>query len=99
MPYKSGFEWDEDKRQANIAKHGVDFLRAALIFDGPVVQRIDDRFEYEEIRMISLGLSEGMVYRVIHTERDSRQRIISAQKANRNEQEIFYRSVFGGGNP
>ncbi len=28
------FEWDENKRQQNLAKHGVDFLRAALVFDG-----------------------------------------------------------------
>ena len=28
------FEWDEDKRQSNIAKHGIDFDRAATLFDG-----------------------------------------------------------------
>jgi uncharacterized protein len=27
------FEWDETKRRSNIAKHGIDFLRARLIFD------------------------------------------------------------------
>jgi len=27
------FEWDEDKNQANIAKHGIGFERAQQIFD------------------------------------------------------------------
>jgi uncharacterized protein len=32
------FEWDEDKRRANIAKHGIDFIDVAALFDGrPVV--------------------------------------------------------------
>jgi len=29
------FEWDEAKRHANIAKHGVDFLDAPEMFEGP----------------------------------------------------------------
>jgi uncharacterized DUF497 family protein len=34
------FEWDEDKRAGNVARHGIDFLRAGLLFDGrPVVTR------------------------------------------------------------
>jgi len=28
------FEWDEEKRLSNIAKHGFDFIRAARLFDG-----------------------------------------------------------------
>jgi len=32
------FEWDEAKRLANLEKHGVDFLRAQMLFDGrPVI--------------------------------------------------------------
>jgi uncharacterized DUF497 family protein len=29
-----GFEWDEEKRLSNIAKHGFDFIRAARLFGG-----------------------------------------------------------------
>jgi uncharacterized DUF497 family protein len=32
------FEWDEPKRLANLAKHGVDFAAAKLIFEGPTVE-------------------------------------------------------------
>ena len=28
------FEWDEEKRLSNIAKHGIDFLRVRELFDG-----------------------------------------------------------------
>ena len=31
------FEWDEAKRVSNYQKHGVDFLEAALIFEGDVL--------------------------------------------------------------
>ena len=91
------FEWDDDKRRENIRKHGVDFLRVALIFKGPVVQFEDDRLAYGEERTVSLSLALGTVYRVVSTVRENRIRIISAQKANRHEQEIYYRSIFDEG--
>ncbi|WP_244505010.1 BrnT family toxin [Pelagibacterium luteolum] len=40
------FEWDPAKDRANIEKHGVGFATAVLIFDGPVLSAIDDRFDY-----------------------------------------------------
>ncbi len=38
------FEWDENKRNYNLEKHGIDFIDAILIFDDP------DRIEFENIR-------------------------------------------------
>ena len=35
-------EWDEQKRHTNIAKHGVDFVAAARVFDGPILE-VEDR--------------------------------------------------------
>ena len=32
------FEWDESKRQANLAKHHIDFRDAKRVFDGPVFE-------------------------------------------------------------
>jgi len=34
-------EWSESKRFANINKHGVDFIDAALIFENPVIESVD----------------------------------------------------------
>ncbi|MFZ4541968.1 MAG: BrnT family toxin [Rickettsiales bacterium] len=49
------FEWDETKRQANLAKHGVDFRLAALVFAGPTLEAPDEREDYGEDRTIALG--------------------------------------------
>jgi uncharacterized protein len=90
------FEWNETKRAANIRKHGVDFRRASLIFENPTLESIDEREAYGEERIIALGIAKGTVYRVVYTKRQSRVRIISAQKASKREREIFYRSIFAG---
>ncbi|WP_438751793.1 BrnT family toxin [Pararhizobium sp. O133] len=37
------FEWDDDKNAANLLKHGLSFDEARLIFDGPVLSKIDAR--------------------------------------------------------
>jgi len=49
------FEWDEDKTAQNLAKHGVSFLAAAEIFANEIIERIDDREDYGELRFIALG--------------------------------------------
>jgi uncharacterized DUF497 family protein len=36
-------EWDEQKRHTNLAKHGVDFIAAARVFDGPILEIEDHR--------------------------------------------------------
>ncbi len=63
------FEWDENKRGVNLAKHRVDFADAAQIFERSVVTRIDDRRDYSEERLISLGISDGDCFVVVHTRR------------------------------
>ena len=49
------FEWNEEKRQANLVKHGVDFRQMPELFDGPTVEAVDDRFNYGETRTNCLG--------------------------------------------
>lgn len=88
------FEWDERKAQANLAKHGVSFLTAAEVFGNEILERIDNRKDYGETRMIALGRVDAEVYRVVFTWRnENRIRIISAQKAGRDEREIYYRAT------
>jgi uncharacterized DUF497 family protein len=85
------FEWDATKASANLDKHGVSFLTAAEIFGNEIMERIDDREDYGEIRFIALGRVDADVFRVVFTWRsESLIRIISAQKASRNEREIYY---------
>lgn len=88
------FEWDESKRLANIRKHGVDFIDMPLLFKNPMLESIDDREHYGEERVTALGAANGTVFRIVFTLRQSRIRIISAMKAGKNDQEIYYRSVY-----
>ena len=39
----TGFEWDEDKSNANLIKHGIDFEDASEVFYGPVIVRASNR--------------------------------------------------------
>ena len=48
-------EWDEQRRHTNIAKHGVDFVAAARVFDGPILEVEDRRRDYGEMRFLALG--------------------------------------------
>ena len=61
------FEWDEEKARANLAKHRVSFLTAAEIFADEIMERIDDREDYGEVRFIALGRVNTEVYRVVFT--------------------------------
>jgi uncharacterized DUF497 family protein len=79
------FEWDPKKREANLEKHGIDFLRAVRIFDGFVLERPDTRQEYGELRVIGIGRVEGLIVTVVFTVREGAIRIISARRANRGE--------------
>lgn len=83
------FEWDEKKRQTNIQKHEIDFVRAARIFQNPVLERIDDRADYGEKRIIALGHSNREFVVVVYTWRGEARRIISAWKAGTEEQGIY----------
>ena len=84
------FEWDEDKNQGNIAKHGIGFERASRIFQGPTLDWIDDRDDYGEERIVSIGMIEGvLVLVVVHTDREGVTRIISARPAKRPERKRY----------
>lgn len=89
------FEWDEAKAKLNLEKHGVSFLTAAAIFLNERLERVDDREDYGEVRWIALGRVDIEVYRVVYTWRNENLvRIVSAQRASKDEQEIYYREVF-----
>lgn len=90
-----GFEWDEEKRDANIKKHGVDFVRAAKIFHNPVLETSDDREDYGENRIIALGHWPEYFIVTVYTWRGENRRIISAWKAGRDEKENYYKTVYG----
>jgi uncharacterized DUF497 family protein len=82
-------EWDEAKNRSNFAKHGLDFEDAEQVFSGPCVTFEDDRFDYGEERLITLGLLADRLVVIAHAPRGDSTRIISMRKANRREKKIY----------
>jgi len=86
------FEWDDIKDAENVRRHGVSFAQAALAFRDPfAVEWFDLREAYGEERIILLGMTGNQVLTVVYTERAERIRIISARRATKNEQDLYYR--------
>ncbi len=91
------YEWDEAKNRTNSAKHGLNFADADQVLTGPCVTFVDDRFDYGEERLITLGLLAGRVVIIAHAPRGNDiTRIISMRKANRREQKIFQKRLGKG---
>jgi uncharacterized DUF497 family protein len=85
--------WDEAKRMENLRKHGIDFMEADALFEGPTITLEDDRFAYGEQRFVTFGFSEGQVLAVVHTEQDEEIRVISMRKATRREEQSYFSSL------
>ena len=86
------FTWDEAKAKANLAKDGVSFELATLIWDDPLHVVIPDRIEAGEERWHAIGLAGPVVVLVaVHTYPvgEGRVRIIGARKATRHERHRY----------
>jgi len=85
------FEWNEDKRAINFKKHGIDFPLAAKVFlDADRIERIDHRKDYGETRYQTIGRAKRMILFIVYTRRgDDLFRLISARRANKNEQKAY----------
>ena len=86
------FEWDPDKAERNLRKHGVSFEVAATVFDDPLhLSMTDPVSSIKEERWITVGRSvDHRVVLVVQTYRlqrgdDEVIRIISARAATRKE--------------
>jgi uncharacterized DUF497 family protein len=87
------YEWDEAKRQSNIQKHGIDFVGIEKAFVGTTLTILDDRFDYGELRFITLGILTGRVVVIAHTETPEVIRIISVRKATKNEEANYFQEI------
>ena len=88
------FTWDEEKRQHTLDERGLDFAQAHKVFDGATFTFEDTRFDYGEQRFVTLGLLNNVVV-IVHTETVEEIRIISMRKANKHEQELYFRNLYG----
>ena len=84
-------EFDQDKRDQTLRERGLDFARAAEVFEGVYFTGRDERFESEEERFITIGHLDTRLVVLVWTPRDKVRRIISMRKANDREK-AFYKS-------
>ncbi len=92
------FAWDPDKSESNLLERGFDFDFASLIFEGPTLERADDREDYGEARIVAIGLVEDLALTVVYTDRrqesgDTVRRIISARRSSSREREAYNETV------
>jgi uncharacterized protein len=88
------YGWDPKKNRRNVALHGVAFEDAVRIFEGPTLERVDDRFEYGEVRVYAVGIVNGVEITLIYTDVSrTERRIISAWRAERHEREAYWKTV------
>jgi hypothetical protein len=88
------FTWDPRKDRANVLRHGIAFQDAVRIFDGPTLEKVDDRFDYSEIRVYAVGLVEGLEITVIYTDlSNDERRIISAWRSEPHERRAYWKAL------
>ncbi len=89
------FEWDDKKNASNVRKHGVSFEEAKTVFfDENAIEFDDPDHSFQEERFILLGISQSLNVSVVcHCYRtvESKIRIISARKATKKEQNVYFR--------
>jgi len=90
------YSWDENKNRRNVTLHGIAFEDAARIFDGPTVEKTDDRFDYGETRVYAIGVVNGLEITVIYADwGEEERRIISAWRSEAHERRHYWRNVEG----
>lgn len=89
------FEWNEKKNRENQKKHRVSFEEAQTVFlDEDAIQFGDPDHSKDEDRFIMLGMSFRLRVLIVchcYREDDATIRIISARRANKKEQSVYWR--------
>jgi uncharacterized protein len=85
------FEWNPEKAEANLKKHGVAFEEAETVFSDPLSLTVPDpKHSTAENRFIITGFSEKQRQLVVaHTDRGDKIRIISARLATPGEKRKY----------
>lgn len=92
------FEWDENKNQANLRKHGISFSRACEVFADPNHLSVIENYYDGEERWRTLGMTKDfLAVVVISVYRDTENieviRIVSARRADRRERSAYVRAI------
>lgn len=91
LGHPEAFEWDLDKAESNLQKHGLAFEDAIRVFYWPTLDTLTIR--RGELRVMSIGVVEGVEVTVVYVVRGTTFRIISARRASKDERQA-YRAAF-----
>lgn len=84
------FEFDEQKSQENLEKHGIDFVSAQELGSDPYLVEIPAK-TVDEPRFLVIGRIKGKHWSAVITHRSRNIRIISVRRA-RSEEVALYES-------
>jgi uncharacterized protein len=85
--------FDPSKRDITLAERGLDFADALDVLAGAKFQFVDDRSDYGEERITTIGMLLGRMVVLVWTRRESDVHIISLRKANDREQRKYKDSL------
>ena len=81
--------FDPARRDWTLRERGLDFLEASLVFDGTTIDDPDDRRDYGELRMITVGHLRGRMVVIGWTPRGEARHVFSMRKANEREKKFY----------
>lgn len=84
----NGFEYDSNKSQSNLEKHGISFDSAQALWDDPDLLEIPAHTA-DEPRFVVIGRIEGKHWSGIITYRKERIRIISVRRSRPEEVRLY----------
>lgn len=82
------FEFDERKSATNLAKHGIDFIDAQLLWLDPDMLEIPARTD-DEPRFLVIGRINTKHWSAVITYRETRIRIISVRRSRSEEVSLY----------
>jgi uncharacterized DUF497 family protein len=81
--------FDPAKRERTLLERGLDFCDVIEVFSRQIYQQQDTRFDYGEVRILTVGYLNGRMVIVIWTPRGEARHVISMRKANEREQKYY----------
>ena len=84
------FEYDENKSQSNLAKHGIDFVEAQKLWNDSNLLEIPSKTQ-DETRFVVIGKIDSKYWSGVITYRDQNIRIISVRRSRIQEVALYER--------
>ena len=82
--------WNEDKRQSNIEKHGVDFADAGMVLNNHYRLEFESVRNGETRRQTFAYVSEVLTVLTVVRVPGEKRRIISFRRAHKNERDMYH---------